>query len=406
MIPTLTTLLSIPSVTGSDACKTALDTALSLCGSFGFRTRLINDSIGYAEIGEGEEMIAILAHLDVVPAGEGWSVEPFAGTLKDGRIYGRGTADDKGPAVAAMFAMRDLLEEGVTLRRRIRLIFGTMEEGGDWEDMEYYKANEEAPVFGFTPDADFPAIYGEKGILHLDLSMPLEGSGFRSAKGGEAVNMVAAAAEAELTDGTVIKKTGRSAHASYPERGRNAVTELMEEAQSHGAAFADFYMQTIGWDLNGERIGIALCDEQSGILTLNVGTLSATAEEITIGIDIRYPVTFTEEEVQGRVEEAVRDYGVSVKKTSGTAPIYMDKDKDVIRELMAAYREVTKDPAEPIVIGGGTYARAMEGIVAFGPHFPGKAGTEHQANEYLDLEDLESARQIYKRALLRLAQLP
>lgn len=155
----------------------ALKYMLELCASMGFRTKNCDGRVGWAEIGQGDEMVGILCHLDVVPAGTGWDYPPFAMTLVGDRAYGRGTTDDKGPAMCCVYAMKDILNSGVTLKRRIRIIFGLSEETGVWEDMTYYTAHEERPVFGITPDADFPAIYGEKGILGIELRMPLRESG-------------------------------------------------------------------------------------------------------------------------------------------------------------------------------------------------------------------------------------
>ena len=412
MIETIKELIAIPSVTGSPAVKDALHKMLAVCEEFGFRTKNLEDRMGWAEIGEGDRLIGILCHLDVVPVGGKWEHDPFAGEIVDGRIYGRGASDDKGPAVAAVWAMKELLEEKADLHARVRILFGCEEEGGDWSDMNYYKAHEEIPDFGFTPDADFPAIYGEKRILHVALSMPLEGSGFLEAEGGDALNMVPDRARAVLSDGTALEARGVAAHGSLPQEGENAVTKLMELASAHGketgegCRFADFYMDAIGWDLDGSRIGCGFSDEQSGNLTFSVGTITVTsASRIRITVDMRCPVSFSEEEILEGLTAAAEPYGVTVEKIFGEHPVYMDKDGPVITKLMEAYREMTGDhESQPKVIGGGTYARAMDGIVAFGPLFPGREATEHRRDEYAYIEDLEKAKEIYKLAIRKLAK--
>ena len=201
LLKSLQELLAIESVARRDQEKPfgngvaqALDYTLSLCQRMGFHTKNADGLYGYAEIGDGAEIIGCLGHLDVVPAGDGWHYPPYAGTIDGGRLYGRGTIDDKGPTLIALFAAHDVAQAyeraGKPMPRRIRFIFGQTEESGPWDDMAAYVAHEEPVRFGFTPDADFPAIYCEKGILRLHLTMPLTDSGILNAKGGTVVNMV------------------------------------------------------------------------------------------------------------------------------------------------------------------------------------------------------------------------
>lgn len=387
----------------------ALDYVLDLCARMGIRTENRDGRTAWAEIGQGEEIVGILGHLDIVPMGEGWTHDP-KGEICGERLYGRGAADDKGPTMAALFAMKDLQDSGVPLNRRVRLIFGQSEETGNWEDMEYYKAHEQLPVFGFTPDADFPAIYGEKGILNFRLSMPLVRTGLLSIQGGDADNMVPGWAEAAVggTDGpTAYVARGRSAHASTPEKGKNAISILMEQLEEQGvdSPLVRFYNQHIGHDYTGGKMGCGFSDEQSGGLTLNAGLLWTEGDTVTLTLDIRNPVTFSCEQVQAAIEAACAPYGIVVENTEDMKPIYMDKNGKVIREMLAVYRSVTGDDSEPTVIGGGTYARAMPGIVAFGPMQPGRECTEHQKDEYILLEDLYQAREIYRQTIEKLANL-
>lgn len=412
MIEALRQLIAIPSITGAPAeegapfgkdVHDALIYMLEFCKAQGFRTKNCGDYLGYAEIGQGEELMGILCHLDVVPTGDGWHHDPFGGEIADGKIYGRGVMDDKGPAMAAVFAMKDILDSGRTLNKRVRIIFGCQEETGDWTDMDYYKAHEEIPSFGFTPDADFPAIYGEKGILMVRLSMDPSKSGFAQLSGGEAPNMVADWAKGTLPDGSQLSERGKAAHGSTPEEGENAITKLMEKAAIRGSAFARFYMEKIGWRLDGSGIGIGISDEASGPLTFNVGRVEMAEGKLSLEVDIRYPVTFSGEETAGRLQAAAAPYGVTAEVMTAMDPVYMDKDGPVIRALMDSYYQVTGDTSPPQVMGGGTYARAMAGIVAFGPVFPGRDCTEHKRDEWIYVEDLEKAREIYRLAIEKLA---
>lgn len=393
---------------GSGPAK-ALDYVLDLCGKLGIRTVNRDGKTAWAEIGAGEEIVGILGHLDVVPVGEGWSHDPKGEVCGD-RLYGRGAIDDKGPTLAALFAMKDVQDAGVPLKRRIRLIFGQSEETSRWDDMEWYKAHEELPVFGFTPDADFPALCGEKGILNFELSIPLAESGLLSIQGGEAMNMVPAQCTAAFpeSDGpTAIVTTGASAHASTPEKGENAISAMMDALirRDVQSPLVDFYQAHIGYDLHGERLGCAFSDEESGQLTVNVGLARTEEARIVLSLDIRNPVTFTRQQVQSALETACAPYGITVECVKDMPPVYMDKNGKVIQAMMAVYRSVTGDDSPPKVIGGGTYARAMPGIVAFGPMRPGRECTEHEKDEYILLDDLFQAQEIYRRTIEVLANL-
>ncbi|MBR6472239.1 MAG: Sapep family Mn(2+)-dependent dipeptidase [Firmicutes bacterium] len=417
MIVTLNELCGFKSVTertDDPACpygtetKKALEFMLKTCSDFGFRVKNLDDQIGYAEIGEGDEIFGILAHLDVVPAGEGWTYTPWGATLADdGYMYGRGVVDDKGPAVASVYAMKDLLDSGCKFKKRIRIIFGQTEEAGDWDDMKYYREHEELPSMGITPDADFPALYGEKGILHFTLSMPKKKAGFISVSGGQASNMVADEAKGSVDCNGVIRdfyEQGKAAHGSMPQNGKNAISMLMAEVgdATNRCGMANFYNRYIGFDIHGERFNLDIRDEESGRLTLNVGKIEMTEETVDLKMDIRYPVTFTLDEITQKIEAVVRNEGLTLTVDSHKAPIYMDKDGELITELVKVYHDMTGLNDEAVVIGGGTYARAMPNIVAYGPMIPGRECTEHQRNERIMLDDYLLLRKIYGEALRRI----
>lgn len=413
MIEKICQLVSIESVTGAEPqpgmpygekVDEALNYVLSLCDSFGFKTKNCDGQIGYAEIGEGEELIGILCHLDVVPAGGGWTVNPFEGTVKDDKLYGRGVIDDKGPAIAAIYAMRDILLSEKKLNKRIRIIFGLQEETGDWLDIAYYKAHEELPTMGFTPDSKFPAIYCEKGIAVFQLEMPLEASGFVDIKGGEAANMVPGHAQCTITTATgdikQIEAEGKSAHGSRPEEGENAVSALMElvldfEIQ---CKFAQWYAEHLGRDCHGSGINCDFEDE-SGKLTLNPGKLYVENGKVIMLLDVRYPVTYTGSHILERLEAAAVPCGITVSLRSEEKPVYIPRDSQIMQSLLTAYGECTGSNDEPEIIGGGTYARAMDNIAAFGPVFPGRERMEHKADEFAFIDDLNKAREIYRIAL-------
>ncbi len=416
MLKTLNELCSFKSVAvytdnkeypyGEEVNK-ALKYMLDLCSGFGFRTKNLDNQIGYAEIGEGEDIFGILCHLDVVPVGGGWDYEPFAATLSGDRIYGRGVIDDKGPCVASVYAMKDILDSGKKLNKRVRLIFGQTEENGDWDDMEYYREVEDLPTLGITPDGDFPAIYGEKGIFRCIMSIPKEKAGIIEISGGQVVNMVPDEARAKVEiDGRVVEffEEGKAAHGSLPHMGENAISKLMKAIgeKTDNCFLANFYNEHIGFDINGKHINLGLEDKESGKLTLNVGKIETGQDTVDIYIDVRYPVTFSLIDISKRLDEVVEPLGFTTFLENHQLPVYMDKESDFITKLIEVYREHTGRDDEPSVIGGGTYARAMDNIVAFGPMIPGRELTEHQKNEYMLAEDFYLLRDIYRDVILKI----
>lgn len=419
MIDDLRSIININSVCEKDLSSAypfgegvhiALNKALEICKSYGFETKNCENMIGYAEVGSGETLMGILVHLDVVPAGDGWDTDPFSLEIKDGKVYGRGVTDDKGPAIAVIHAIKELLNEGVTFNKRVRIIFGQAEETGAWEDMEYYKKNEEAVDFGFTPDADFPAIYGEKGIAHLKIAFKKSDTCFNNVSGGTAINMVPDSCTASYSvhgETKTLSVTGKAAHGSTPDDGENAISKLMNELSGvvTDCKLIEFFHEFIKLEYNGESLGGQVSDEASGPASYNIGKIETVGDDIVLYIDLRYPVTFNLEDIVNAINSHLSENGfsdVKVEVITNKPHVYMDKNGAVIQTLLSAYRDETGDMSEPTVIGGGTYARAMNGIVAFGPMLPGRELTEHQANEYIYLSDLILAKEIYKTAIKRL----
>jgi len=415
MLKDLKELIKIKSVTGCAPegdmpygrnVYEALAYVLNLCEQYGFKTKNCNNLLGWAETGEGDELIAVLCHLDVVPAGDGWDFAPFDLTVKDGIAYGRGVVDDKGPAICAIHALKELNESGKKLNKRIRIIFGCQEECGDWEDMEYYRNNEELPSCGFTPDSDFPVVYGEKGVLFYDMKYPLKGSGIKHIKGGTAANVVPDAVELTLDSGEQLSFTGISAHGSTPEEGENAITNAMaaltDKSTKNKSSFAEKYMRLIGYATDGSNAGCGLHDEESGKLSMNIGMIDSDDEYIYLKVDTRYPVTFEHEFVEKSFREPFEAAGFTVEVTEYEAPLFENANSALVQNLVEAYREVSGRDEKPIVSGGGTYAKAMANIVAAGPVFPGEPCTEHMANERISVKELKMCKEIYKEALIKL----
>jgi succinyl-diaminopimelate desuccinylase len=449
MVSSVQELVRVRSVAGEPAPEAptgtgprdALVLALRIAERLGLSTVNLDNYAGYAEFGNGPEYVAALGHVDVVPEGEGWAHPPYGGEIYDGKIYGRGSLDDKGPALAALFGARAVMESGLPLARRVRVIFGTDEETGDL-DIPYYLSREPRPVAGFTPDADFPVVFAEKGILWIELekklSTPAHGTVVTSIAGGTAVNMVPDAATAEirtvhpdmtlkkcsedprescsLIDTKVgkgkieIRALGESAHASTPEEGKNAIQELLSflgDQKLSPGGMTDairFFCRTLGKETDGKSFDLALKDEVSGALTLNAGMIDAGPEHFRLTLDIRYPVTIGLDRVLGLVRAKARDGGFSVRVVKHQPPLHYPVDSELVTKLAGVYREATGDMTPPVAIGGGTYARRMPNTVAFGPYRPGSKPPIHRQDECIAIDELVALAKIYARAIYALAK--
>jgi len=388
----------------------ALEEALAMGKAYGFHTFSVDGHAGVIEYGEGEEYVAVLGHLDVVPVGDGWTKNPL-GEVHGDRLYGRGTMDDKGPMVAALHGLVAIKEAGIPLKHRIRLILGTSEETGG-PDIEEYLKKEKQPVAGFTPDADFPAINAEMGILVLRLKKKLENHNLLSLQGGQAVNMVPDGAFVKyLEDGEekTLSFKGVSAHGSTPHKGKNAISMLLKEMVDMEAFEGlkdtlSVLHYNLGMDLDGHHMGVDFQDEASGKLVLNLGKIQFTEDTLETYINIRYPVTLQMEQVTEPMKKIFEERGFDFEITAHDGPLYYPKDAAFIKKLMDVYAKETGDHSEPLAIGGGTYAKMMKNIVAFGPLLPGREDTLHQLDEYILIEDLMTCARIYANAMVELAK--
>lgn len=417
------------------AVRMCLDHALSAAKSLGFRTENVDNHLGWCEYGDGEEMVAVLGHLDVVPAGDGWSFDPFGGEIRDGRIWGRGTMDDKGPSIAALFALAALRDSGLPLRRRIRLLFGCNEETGSADVKYYLSKGGEIPVMGFTPDGEYPVINGEKGIINAtfscsyDLTGPLK---LISVQGGTAPNVVPAYAKAVLgcseelaakitglnvpkvrfspvAEGLLVEAEGVSAHGSTPGEGENAIGRLLialDQLPFEGkqADAIHFLATTLGMETTGYSAGIYLQDDVSGELTLNLGTLHADNGKMTLKINYRYPVTKTYEDCAPCFNELFFRAGFTLDAEVHKAKLYIPENSELVQTLLKVYREQTGLAGQAKSIGGGTYAKMLPNTLAFGPIFPGDEVREHKPDEFMEIDKLMKNAQIIAAAMYEMAK--
>jgi len=429
-LASLKTLISYPSVLNEgengtpfgQAIQDVLEKTLEIAQEMGFQTYLDPEGYyGYAEIGQGEELLAVLCHLDVVPAGdlEDWQTPPFEATLKDGWLIGRGVQDDKGPSLAALYAVKSLLDQGVVFTKRIRFIFGTDEETL-WRCMNRYNQIEEKADLGFAPDSSFPLTYAEKGLLQVKLHGP--GWEDRPLQAGRALNVVPDKATykgerleellpvieqsgVNYTEETgAVTVLGLSKHSKDAAEGVNAIVGLAESLsliQPHPALL--FIADAVGEDATGAALFGEIKDEPSGALSFNIATLSIDEERSEIGIDIRIPVLADKDALVERLTEVAASYQLQYEEFDYVAPLYVPLDSPLVSTLMKVYQEETGDQTPAMSSGGATFARTMENCVAYGALFPDALQKEPQANERAKLDDLYRAMEIYAETIRRLA---
>lgn len=397
----------------------ALEYSLKLLEEFGFKTKNGDNYYGYGDIGSEENpLFGILAHLDVVPISPTWQHDPFGGEIEDGYLYGRGTLDDKGPFIAALYACAQLLNEGLTPKKRIRFILGCNEESG-WKCMDEYAKREEMPLEGFSPDADFPVINCEKGVVYHQVSVP-KPQFIANIKSGERANVVPDKAVATVynreglieraikmgaqvtKEGDLITITtfGISAHGSTPQKGENALTKLFEILSIYDETVNYIYKSFITYDGKGMELNVN--DERSGALTLNFGVCESNKDRLNVTIDIRYPLSITMDEITDIFTNHFKCISGIVERGAYHLPLYVAKDDPLIIALLEAYNDVTGTIGEAITIGGGTYARVLPKGVAFGPVFPGGESRVHGDDERILLKDFAKTIKIYKEAIRRL----
>ncbi len=479
-------LVKIPSVEApaepgkpfGSAVNSALEYVLRLADSMGFVTKNVDGYAGHVEYGSGDTLIGVLVHVDVVPAGDGWRLPPFSATIEDGKIYGRGGCDDKGPAIVALYALKAMKDAGIVPKNKVRVIFGTNEESG-MKDMAYYFSKESFPNLGFSPDAGYPIYNREKGILKIKVSDKNSGvisgvgsgvisgvissvtsgviSGVSSGKnsdgtvdettfeklfpfsrisGGTAANVVPASCigtmprenltETELEklntaaasysgckitieqqgSSVIITAHGKPAHASTPEVGNNAISHYFEflstvSINQKTTALMKYLHQGVGLATDGGPMKVNCMDEESGPLTLNLGTVEILQDSGSAVIDIRYPVTKNGSEIIHALSEFAEKYGVEINVANHLEPLYIKEGHPLLVTLASAYEKATGEEAKLLSMGGGTYARTLKNNgVAFGS---AEGANIHQADEYVTIDGLVSHGRICTEAIFELA---
>lgn len=404
IIKTTQELIKIPSVNSEstspdkpfgEEANNALLYFLHLAKKLGFKTKNVDGYCGYIEFGEGEELLGIIGHLDVVPKGDNWTFPPFEGVISDGKIYGRGAIDDKGPVVASLYAMK-IVKDNFKINKRVRLIVGINEEL-DWKCINYYKKHEELPTISFSPDADFPCIYAEKSILTCFLNSYYEPSendlitidGIDCNK--NAINVVPNICSVILKtnklsmedfikeinkfitnlnyeidiykiDNHTVKLTsyGIASHAAHPNLGKNAISQLIVllnnlfkfyNLENTATQLFDLFTKYINTQFNGKNLEIDFKDE-SGPLTLNVGNFSFNNNILKIGMNLRVPVTIDINIIKNAFLKSTDLYEhVNFEVTNYMPALYVSKDDYLVKTLCKIYNEETNSNLSPIAIG-------------------------------------------------------
>lgn len=410
--------------------KEALEFALALGERLGFKTGNCDNRVGWIEYGDAEEMVGVLGHLDVVPLGEGWNYPAFGGEIHNGKLYGRGVLDDKGPVIGAVYALKAIRDLGLPIDRRIRVMFGTDEECGSSCVKHYIENGEEMPTIGFTPDADYPLIFCEKGTTNAIIGNKITNRGnigVISLDGGVAPNVVTPKCKLIVNgdiivneaDGitvtkengkTIVEAIGVGAHGSTPALGKNAAVMLANAVKGNdfGGDFQNmlnFILKYLNGETNGSSLGIHYIDDETGETTVNLGMLKYDGEEMSFTLDIRYPKNAVPEDVKSQICSKAKEFNLGIEKLWQVPILYIPKDSELVQKLMSVYTEQTGDnEAQPLAIGGGTYAKSFPNMVAFGPMFPGDPEVIHQPNECADIDKLIKSFQITASAMLELAQ--
>ncbi len=421
----------LPGMPFGEGPAKALDHFMNLAKKLGFKAEKFDNYAMHIDMGEGKETLGILAHVDVVPEGDNWTYPPYSGTIADGKIYGRGTLDDKGPAIISLFAMKAIADSGIKLNKKIRMILGADEESGS-ACLKYYFGELKMPYpdIAFTPDSSFPVTYAEKGSVRVKIKKKFSTLKDVVIKGGNAFNSVPNEANGVILvdmlgevknknkvefvkEGNVYKifSAGIPAHGAHPEKGYNAISALFEvlkdiEVKNEELkGLVAFFDKFIKMETDGKSFGVKCTDGETGDLTLNLGKINLENNELEIWIDMRVPVKVKNEQIIETIKKNTEDYGYEFLLHSNTQPLYVAKDSFLVSTLMNIYKELTGDnAAQPVAIGGGTYAKYAKNAVAFGALLPDQEDRMHQRDEYLEISKIDKLLQIYVEAIYRLAK--
>ncbi|WEG73958.1 Sapep family Mn(2+)-dependent dipeptidase [Vagococcus intermedius] len=390
--------------------KQAILKALELAESLGFKTQLINNAMGYAEWGpETRDYLGVIGHLDVVPEGTGWDYDPFDLTEDNGILYGRGVLDNKGPIMSNLYALSVLKELGFVPNKTVRIVFGSDEESGS-ADIPMYLAVEPAPVYGYTPDCKYPAVYGERGVVGIDIVTRFSDNSatqIESFIGNFDRSSVPDTLNITLKTGEHLEIKGKRSPSNAPEMGLNTITLFAKQA-TVSARFNGELATYLSWlsasfhnKHDGSGIGVAFSDQESGTLQLTPYELEITKDQARLSLSIRYPISVTEEKVLSAMTEHLVPNSDLIVTRRMKSTVF-DRHHPMLKTMQRVYKDCTGEDGTPVTTTGATYARSMPNILAFGPSFPGQKGIAHNKNEYMAVSDLMKNMEIYALTLAEL----
>lgn len=445
MIESLQACIKIKSISGeAKGTQEALGFYLNLAQTMGFKMSKVNNFGGIIEFGESEKSIGIIVHLDTVPEGTGWKYPPYEGQIQDGKIYGRGAIDDKGPAISVLYALKAIKDSGIKPNCKIQIIIG-LDEETVWNTTPKLLENVKEPDFSFVPDSKFPIVIAEKGLIWLEIKKDFDQTNKPSILiknmlgGSESLNIVPDYCEATLEcaedqikiidkqlisflkekdfdlklekNNSIIKllSRGKAAHAFSCDEGQNAISQLINflsrlDIAEEQKKFLDSYNTKIGMEYYGESLGLALEDEITGKLTVSPGYILLDDKSVTLKVDIRFPASEDLRSVKTKIESGFKIFKGNLKILDSLESLNFPEDDPNILKLLQVYRDYTgESDAEPLGMGGTTFSKAFKHAVAFGPTFPGMAKVEHQPDEYMEIDHLLKCTEIYALAIKALA---
>ncbi len=406
--------------------KEALHFLLDLAQKDGFLVSNVDNYAMHIEYGpKDSEILGVLAHIDVVPVSDRWKTNPFEPQIIDGKLYARGAIDDKGPLIASYYALKIIKESKLPVSKRVRLICGCDEESGS-RCLRRYFEKEEMPSLGFSPDAEFPLIYGEKGSCHFNIVGKLTSDSLiKTFEAGQRYNIVPDLAKMTLTkdftkeylnfltkkgyegkvENNVYYAYGVSAHAMHPHKGFNASFILFEFLNEiNKTELTEYLTKYVLFDYFGKKLDINYSDSEMGDLSFNLGIVEIKDVNIKLGFDCRIPLDDVEVNMKEKIENSLKNFkSLNVEFSKFGKRHYVSPQSFLVKTLMKAYTDVTNDfTNKPYTIGGGTYAKFIDNAVAFGPLLPNREDVVHQDNEYIMIDDFVTMIEIYTKAIYEL----
>lgn len=418
----LKAFIGIPSISSDhENVVRALHFILELAKTYGFEARsVLEEQVGIIEMGSGDETLGILTHVDVVPPGdmEDWDTDPFTAEIKDGKMYGRGTIDDKGMVIASLYAMRAVKELGLPLTKKVQLIMGTQEEVS-WTDMDAYVKAYPLPDYGFTPDGEYPICNIEKGTVDQTMEFDItdteepEGLYLKGLDIGIANNVVPGKAKAQLSDGSEITAVGKAVHSCQPERGDNAMfilTDQLKEMELEPNKLLSL-LEAVREDMSdpfGSKVGLYSEDEyyMGEFVHRNAfaPTIFKTKDgKATINVNVRFPYGEDSKRIQDNFENWAKAHGGHTVKVNDLPAVFVSKERPFLKVFAEAYEDVSPFKNEFTLAYGGSYAKAMPNVVSWAPLFPGEEDTCHEPNEYIDLANMLMSAEIFASSIEKIA---